>query len=32
MIIEVDKFKEEVDGYDPKRSKDFHVESGKMKT
>jgi len=30
MIIEVDKFKEKIEGYDPERSEDFHIESGKL--
>lgn len=30
MIIEVDTFKEEIPGYDPDRSEDFHSESGKL--
>ncbi len=30
MIIEVDDYKNKIESYDPKRSEDFHIESGKM--
>ncbi len=30
MIIEVDKYKEMIDGYDPARSDDVHIQSAKM--
>ncbi len=30
MIIEVDAFKEKIPGYDPKKSDQFHKESGKL--
>ncbi|MDO8265647.1 MAG: hypothetical protein Q7T41_01740, partial [Candidatus Saccharibacteria bacterium] len=30
MIIEIDAFKKQIAGYDPKRSEDFHEESAKL--
>jgi hypothetical protein len=30
MIIEIDAFKKQIEGYDPKRSEDFHEESAKL--
>ena len=30
MIIEVDEYKEKVNGYNPKRSEDFHIESAQF--